>query len=303
VTERIKLERSPVTAPSFDREFSPVCDCETNVANLTLRLRRAERVDATIVDADGERVRALATNERLARGEHTLVWDGRDDTGAIAPDGLYRLRIHLDDERRTILVPTTVRLDTTVPVAELVGVRPEVFSPDGDERKDTVKVIYRSSEEGRPELSVDGEPVLLARNRAKGQASVNWNGELGGEPVEAGTYGLSIRVHDLAGNVSEPTERAPVRARFIELDEEDYLAQAGGSLTFTVSTDASPFDWALIWARKKAPRTPFLHDTVPEAGSVSVLLPAETRPGRYVLRVTANGHEDRASVTVVQGGS
>ena len=226
-TEKIKLERSPVTAPAFDRQFSPVCDCDTNAANLLLRFRRSETIDATIVDAKGRRVRALATDERVPKGERTLRWDGRDDAGAIVPDGVYRLRLRLENERRTILVPTTVRVDTKPPVATLVRLRPDAFSPDGDDRADQVKIIYRSNEEGRPELLVDGRPALVARNRARGQASVNWNGKLAGEAVEPGSYQLSIVVHDPAGNASAPTESLPVRVRFLELVERSLDASAG----------------------------------------------------------------------------
>ncbi len=94
--------------------------------------------------------------------------------------------LRLENERRTILVPTTVRVDTKAPVASLLRVRPDAFSPDGDGRADQVKVLYRSNEEGRPELLVDGISALVARNRARGQASVNWNGKLDGELVGVG---------------------------------------------------------------------------------------------------------------------
>ncbi len=297
-TEKVKLERSPVTAPAFDREFSPVCDCETNAANLHLRFRRAETIDATMVNARGQSVRILAADERVPKGERTLVWDGRDDEGAIVPDGVYRLRLRLENERRTILVPTSVRVDTEAPVASLIRVRPEAFSPDGDERADQVKVIYRSNEEGRPELLVDGVSTFVARNRARGQASVNWNGKLDGELVGTGSYALSIVVRDPAGNESAPTESLPVRVRFLELDSTTSTVAPGGTLTFTVSTDATPIEWSLARKKRRGLHPPILSGTSEGDGAISVDVPLSAHPGHYVLEVTAGAYKDRAPVTV-----
>jgi hypothetical protein len=204
VSEKLKLERSPVTAPRFARQFSPVCDCATDVARLMLRFRRAETVDAVVVDAQGEPIRVLAERERVGKGDHTFTWDGRGVGGEIVPDGTYRLRLRLRNGGRTILVPTTIRVDTKAPKVVLVRVRPKAFSPGGGGRKGHVKVVYRSSERGRPELLVDGHPAVTGRIRGKGSASLNWGGKVGGETVEVGSYELSVRVSDLAGNVSRP---------------------------------------------------------------------------------------------------
>lgn len=302
-TEKVKLERSPVTAPAFDREFSPVCDCDTSAAHLNLRFRRKETIDAAMVNSKGQSVRILASDEVVQKGARTLVWDGRDDAGAIVPDGLYRLRIRLENERRTILVPTTVRVDTKAPVASLLRVRPDAFSPDGDDRADQVKVIYRSNEEGRPELLVDGTSALMARNRARGQASVNWNGKLDGELVEVGTYQLSIVVRDPAGNESEPTAALPVRLRFLELDSDAYAVATGESLTFEVSTDATPIEWSLARRKRRGLHPPILSGTAEHGGSISVEIPLSAHPGRYVLQVTANDYKERAAVTIEAGGA
>lgn len=209
-TERLKLELSPVTGPRFDRRFSPVCECNTAKADLSVRFRRRETVDATIVDDRGKEVRVLATNEPVARGRHRFVWDGRDEVGGIAPDGVYRLRLRLDRSGRTILVPTTIRLDTTAPEVILVRVRPDAFSSSGGSAKRYAKVVYRSNEKGEPEILVDGQGAVVGKIRAKGRASINWKGTVDGKLVKPGTYDVGIRVTDLAGNVSEPTRTAAV---------------------------------------------------------------------------------------------
>ena len=172
VTERLKLERSPITAPRFDRQFSPVCDCPTAVARLRLLFRKAETVDATVVDSQGNAVRTLASGEAVPAGRHTFLWDGRDDDGELVPDGVYRLRLRLERVGRTIAVPTTIRVDTTPPRVVLLAVRPSAFVPGSSGRRSYVKVVFRSSERGQQELIVDGEVALTSPVRARGRSSL-----------------------------------------------------------------------------------------------------------------------------------
>jgi hypothetical protein len=204
ISERLKVEQAPVTAPRFDRAFSPTCNCPRAGARLGLRLRRADRVTAEIVDADGEPVRQLALDERVRRGEVTFEWDGRLESGQVAPDGVYRLRLRLAREGQTITIPTTIRIDTVAPAVELVRVRPEVLTPDGDGVGDRLRVAYRSDQRARPILSVDGVIVNRGRFWPRGRAAINWSGRIDGEPAAPGEHVLSLVVVDALGNRSDP---------------------------------------------------------------------------------------------------
>ena len=141
VAERLKLERSPVTAPRLTRLIGPTCECDKRTARLAVRLREPDVIDAAIVDTAGDHVRTLATNLRRSRGVVRFTWDGRDDADAVVRDGRYRLSVHLDGEDRTIVVPTPIRVDTTAPRLRLVSATPRVISPDGDGRAD--RVLFR----------------------------------------------------------------------------------------------------------------------------------------------------------------
>ena len=59
-----------------------------NDAVVRFGLARAGWVEIKVFDLAGRRVRTLA-NRRFEAGEHTVVWDGRDDRGARAPRGVY----------------------------------------------------------------------------------------------------------------------------------------------------------------------------------------------------------------------
>jgi hypothetical protein len=60
-----------------------------------LTVGRATPLRAAVYAVDGRLVRWIATG-MVARGEHILEWDGRDNQGRQAPSGTYFLRIDTD---------------------------------------------------------------------------------------------------------------------------------------------------------------------------------------------------------------
>lgn len=303
LTERLKLERSPITAPAFTRDISPECDCETAAARLQLRFRRAEVVTATIVDLQNRPVQVLAVRDPIPLGTHSFLWDGRDESGAVVPEGRYRLRLRFERERRSILVPTTIRVDTTPPRLRRVTVRNDTISPDGDGRADKLVVTYRTGERAFAELVVDGQVVARTRARDKlRRHKLEWRGTfrdpVTGErrPARRGTYEAALVVRDVAGN--EATETFPVRVRFIELDQSAYAVELGGVLRFAVDTDARTFDWFLFRPRSGRLGRPVLFDSEVTDREVAVTIPSDARPGTYVLRAVQSDRRARANVTV-----
>jgi hypothetical protein len=303
LTERLKLERSPITAPAFTRDISPECDCETAAARLELRFRRAEVVTATIVDLQNRPVQVLAVRDPIPRGTHAFVWNGQDESGTVVPDGRYRLRLRFERERRSILVPTTIRVDTKPPRLRRVNVRNDTFSPDGDGRADKLVITYRTGERAFAELVVDGR--VVARTRARERQSLHkleWRGTfrdpVTGErrPARRGTYEAALVVRDVAGN--EASETFPVRVRFIELDQNAYEAQVGGVLRFVVDTDALTFRWFLFRPRNGGLGRPVLSESEVTERDVAVVIPSDARPGTYVLRVEEARRRARANVAV-----
>jgi hypothetical protein len=294
VTEALKVERSSVTRPQFDRLFSPTCLCAQRTARLELRLREADTIDAVIVDADGAPVRTLASESRQAAGRAVFHWDGTSDEGAVVPDGRYRLRIHLDDERRTILIPDVVRVDTRPPAIELLDLAPLLLSPDGDGVNDRARIEFRLSDRARPLLLVDGSPAARGRVRG-GTGTLLWPEAADHGRLPPRPYTLALQAEDLAGNVSAPTAGATVRIRYVELARKTVRTRRGGVLRFRVLTDARQYRWALV--RRSGSRRPLISGAA-SATPLSVRLPAQVRRGRYVLRVAASGHSDEATVVV-----
>lgn len=71
--------------------------------SIHLALPREATVVATVHSADGRRVRTLADRTFVAGG-HSIVWDGRDDSGRATAPGVYFLRVLGAGEVRTAKV-------------------------------------------------------------------------------------------------------------------------------------------------------------------------------------------------------
>jgi len=80
-TDAAPLAAGALLAPAYPNPFNPSTTLKfENAAEGELRL--------IIVDSAGRRQRELAAG-RFAAGQHSVVWDGRDDAGRPLPSGLY----------------------------------------------------------------------------------------------------------------------------------------------------------------------------------------------------------------------
>jgi hypothetical protein len=203
-TERLKLRPGPIGKPDYLRHFSPTCGCPRSKARFSFLLRQADTLDVHVVDSDGKDVATLAHRLDRPAGTVELTWDGRDSSGAVAPDGIYRLRIHLRHARRSILVPTTTQLDTAPPRVWLLPLAKTTLSPGTSGAAGTLDVRLRSSEPGRALLLVDGRPASRSRSLRGRRATLRWDGTIHGNPVAPGAHQLTLVAIDRAGNRSRP---------------------------------------------------------------------------------------------------
>ncbi len=208
VAERLKVEKSPVTGTVVDKVFSPVCRCPQRRALISFRLRRADRLQLSLLDDEGREIRTLVDGERAARGPHEFFWNGRDDEGTLVPEGRYRPKVELGRADRTIVLPNPIAVDATRPTIRVVSVRPRALSPDGDGHGDIVRVRYRANEPVHGLLFVNGRPRVVSRSQRPGgdaamgrrwhrrrEAPARWVPAVGagprsrGKPLEASSGG------------------------------------------------------------------------------------------------------------------
>ena len=284
VTEKLKLTRSPIIGPTVAKVFSPTCDCDTSSAEIRFRLRKADRVSVEIVDSGGHVVRELARDRPQGRRFVTYVWDGRDASGRVVDEGTYKPRVHLARQRRTIVMPNRIRVDTTPPRITSFTARPVVISPDRDGRFDRAKIRYRVDERATVELYVDGVRALR-RLGTRTSGTMDWFGTAAGEPLAEGAHTLRLVARDLAGNLGPRSGSRTVRILFLGLGRDRVVAKPGERFAILAVSQARTLRWKL-GNRSGVARPGTLRLRAPDTA------------GSYVLRVEANGHVKRALVVV-----
>jgi FlgD Ig-like domain len=285
VTERLKLERSPITGTTVDpREFSPVCECTTDVVVISFVLRRAATITVQVLDADNDTVRTLVRDRDEPAGRVSYTWDGRDNADRVVPEGRYHPFVEFQEHGRTINVPTQIRVDTTAPQVRFGRVFPRVFSPDGDGSRDRVSVQFTVDEPSRPALLVDGRQRVEGKVAA-GEGRLLWHGN--GTAVRPGVYELRLRARDRSGNRGSTRRVVPVLVRFVTLSRERIEVEAGTRFSVRVSKDAARYSW-LFAGERGTGRTNRLR------------LRAPAEPGEYRLYVVVGSHADSAEVIVTE---
>jgi FlgD Ig-like domain len=289
VAERLKVEKSPVTGTVVDKVFSPVCRCPQRRALISFRLRRADRLQLSLLDDEGREIRTLVDGERAARGPHEFLWNGRDDDGQLVPEGRYRPKVELGRADRTIVLPNPIDVDVTAPNVRVVSVKPRALSPDSDGYGDIVRVRYRASERVHGLLVVNGRLRVVSRSQRPG-GMLQWvGGARGGGKLRPGTYRLAVQARDLAGNLSRRVPAGVVPLRYIRVEERLLSAAPGERVRVRVEADAPRVRWLLrrgssVVLRGVARRT--------------IRFRALLEPGRYVLVATAAGHAARAILVI-----
>lgn len=197
-TERLKLEPTPIEESFVQPAFSPSCECATSKAAIRLRLHRADTVTVKILNADGKTIAVPVEGRRLPRGRTQLQWDGRDRSGASAPDGVYRVEVDLARADRTFRLPNQIALDTVSPRARLRSYTSRL------RQGQRVRVFYRVSEPAHAVLFVNGKRVAVTHTQLRA-AKLQW------QPLRPGRYRLQLAALDLAGNLGPRTPAFVVR--------------------------------------------------------------------------------------------
>ena len=131
VTQSLKTEVPVVLRfAAKPRDISPNGDRVRDTARVGFDLSEPAEVSFYVIDSEGDEVRRLVDDRRLAGDtKHRFRWDGRDDEGGVVPDGVYRLRVARRKEGRVVDSFKEVRVDTRPPKVRLISTTPNVISP------------------------------------------------------------------------------------------------------------------------------------------------------------------------------
>jgi outer membrane protein OmpA-like peptidoglycan-associated protein/flagellar hook assembly protein FlgD len=134
-----------------------------------------------------------------------LVWDGRGNDGNFAPDGNYFLFVSASDAKGNHgeAGPISVVVDDTSPSVDVM-LPYTVFSPNGDQNRDTLDVYFREAsleELWEARIMNRGNVPAISYSWREFPENISWNGSSkSGELLEDGEYTLQVSSTDMAGN-------------------------------------------------------------------------------------------------------
>jgi hypothetical protein len=334
-----RLKASPAVVGEFRRTpfFSPNSDGRFDRATVRFEIRERDRVTLAVVDADGDEVRELMGGRTvLPYREVRARWDGRDDDGERVQDGTYRYRITLPDQGRNVVMPESVRLDTTAPRPRVTAIgpvrdkapRPELLpAPGGGEAVVHVdapgrkkKILLFTTAPG-PVRAV-GEPIPLPDDATEWR----WSGRTeSGRAVSPGTYLVAVQARDQAGNIgtspaldrrglpattygSPLPVRGGISVRYLAVQPPVRPAVAGRPVAFGVDARGERWRWSVrrvgsnqVVRRSVEGRTRggVFRLTAPGRESGVYLLEVRTRTRRVTVPFAVQGAETRPVLVVL----
>jgi hypothetical protein len=241
-------------------------------------------VTVTIVDQGGH-VFATRAEDRLlgAHSPEHFTWDGRTDSGALVPDGVYYPSVHLADGNRTFQFRNKITVDTQPPaVQSKTGLTPVLFAGPGR----TAAIQYSFSEKAHALVYLHGRRIIFG-HATRQNDKIKWSGKLDGKPLRAGKYVLSLGAQDLAGNETPAGKRknVTVELRYVELTPDRIAVGSHGRFTVRVKTALRRWKWRLG------------HQHGERRGRV-LRVRAPSTPGTYRLVVGQPGRSATAVVRV-----
>ncbi|MFA5144007.1 MAG: FlgD immunoglobulin-like domain containing protein [Candidatus Omnitrophota bacterium] len=137
-----------------------------------------------------------------------LQWDGRNDSGALVPNGQYKLVVNGGSVQKEKSINITV---DKMPFITVANIAPNPFSPDGDGTDEVTAISYNISEISYVTVEIYNQQNSLVRtlvNRELFPAGDHlhiWDGkDAQGAAIPEGRYTIKISAQAQTGNDAEP---------------------------------------------------------------------------------------------------
>lgn len=191
--------------------FSPVGDGKLDTVTFTQSASAEASWTGQIfaVDAAGKPAgKAVKTLSLGAEPAASVIWDGRDDSGTLAPDGNYAWRLTSTDRAGNTGFSNLAKVELNTEKAEVIlQANLSAFSPNGDNVKDSIvftAILKAATAVESYRVTVknsSGAVVKTIDGKGKVPAAISWNGiadpaagTATGERCPDGVYGAALEV-------------------------------------------------------------------------------------------------------------
>jgi flagellar hook assembly protein FlgD len=221
VSFTVKTLHPRITAVS-PNPFSPHADGRSDTTTFRLNLPDIEQVSFFVKNAGGQVVNGPHTPGALGTGNHTFVWNGKNNLRNIVNDGVYTIVVTTSAPSGSVTLhgtaTATVRVDDTPPGLSGVRGNGSTFYPVRDGYLDTFSPKVTVNEAARIWLDIYNSVGTKVREISQSHAgtgtfAITWNGlNAAGRLVLGGTYRFVFVAQDPAGNRrTSPNYRVRVR--------------------------------------------------------------------------------------------
>jgi len=148
-----------ITITAERRALSPNGDSNMDEAVLIYGLAQDATVNIQVLNVGQQVIRTLTEDESKASGQHSVVWDGRSEQGAVVTDGEYTVRIEAKGTARSTSKSIVVTLDNTPPIVRLANL------PD-DLKVGSEELLLEGTTEPGSSLWLNDQPqpIVLSSN-------------------------------------------------------------------------------------------------------------------------------------------
>lgn len=305
--DTVPAELTNVTPDAaVDRWFSPNGDASRETVSWSATMTEPGSLVMRVYDDADQRVRSVTDVSSV--GANSVAWDGRDDDGAIVPDGTYEVRISPRDIAGTTgtTLVRTVRVDTTLGFVSTT--KPVFYPQDGDSlapattlgfkltRPATVTWVIKDADGAIVDTLLDAQPTEA------GTVTRAYDGKLPDlTRLPTGAYTSLV-----SATVGETTVSQSVTFRMMAfaISASDTTPKRGQTITVTV-TSAEPLKTRprlFISQPGKATWSALTTRTSTYGYKVTIRLRTGGGAGPVRLKVVADdklGHRQRTTLTVV----
>ena len=204
-TATVVVNRTIASMKVSPAAFSPNGDSSKDTTVLTYELGLLATVHVTVLDGAGNEVRDLVASEAQAAGTICVTWDGADESGAAAGDGVYTMAVTATNDLGTVQAAKAVTIDTVKPVLSALTIDPATLALPA-----LTTVGFSADEAGWLTVSVVDANNSKVKSYSQavtiGSNSFTWDGvSTDGVTALPGVYTFKLFLKDNAGNATSPS--------------------------------------------------------------------------------------------------